>query len=121
MRMLMVVVVALVLSGSAVMAGSGCCGMSKAPATCSLSTKTDCSEAWKDMNLSDEQKAKLSEAKAECEKSGYSEEARQKCMKVMESVLTPEQFEQCKASCIQKGVSRCPMTDKSEAPAEKAE
>lgn len=121
MRILVIGMVALMLSGTAVMAGSGCCSMSKASPACSVSTKAGCSDVWKDMNLTDEQKAKLAEVQAECEKTGYSEASQQQCMKVMEDVLTPEQLEQCKAECTKKGITNCPMMKKSEAPAEKAE
>ena len=123
MRMLIMGLIAsVVLSGSTVMAGSGCCSMSKkdSPA-CTAPGKAGCSDIWKDMNLTDEQKAKLAEVQAECEKTGYSEDSQKKCMKVMEEVLTPEQLEKCKAECTKKGMTGCPMMKKGEAPAEKAE
>ena len=120
MRMLVAGMVALMLSGTAAMAGSGCCRMSKDSPACSISAQGGCSDVWKDMNLTDEQKAKLAGCQAECEKTGYSPDSQKKCMKIMEEVLTPEQFEKCKAECAKKANGTCPVTKKSDIPAEEA-
>ncbi len=56
--------------------------------------------ACEKLNLTDEQKAKVEALKAEIMK-----DMQEKCMKGMESILTPEQFAQFKEACEKS----CPM------------
>ena len=99
-KMIGLLVAAAVLAGVASLhaQSGGCpsCGAPGAAKGCPMSGKSD---AMAKLNLTDDQKAKIAALRDECAKAGRTPEACDKCMKGIESVLTPEQQAQWKEAC----------------------
>ncbi|MBI5683814.1 MAG: hypothetical protein HZC54_01915 [Verrucomicrobia bacterium] len=105
-------VAAAMMAGVATMyaQGGGCssCPKSAGAKSCPLAGKTD---VLGKLNLSEEQKAKVAALREECDKAGRTPEACAKCMKGIESVLTPEQLTVWKAACEKtKQSGGCPVS-----------
>ncbi len=103
-------VAAAVLAGVASLhAQSGCPSCAAGAAkSCPMSGKSDLAAK---LNLTDEQKAKITALREECAKAGATKDACEKCMKSIESVLTPEQLTQWKAACEKaKAGGACPVS-----------
>jgi hypothetical protein len=78
--------------------GGSCpaCGTAGAAGTCPMSGKSD---AISKLNLTDDQKAKITALREECAKAGRTPEACDKCMKGIEALLTPDQQKLWKETC----------------------
>jgi Spy/CpxP family protein refolding chaperone len=90
---------------TAVYAGDGCC---------KAGDKTEAGKShdmFSKLNLTADQKTKLTALKAECDKEGCTEASRAKMMKGLEGILTAEQLTQVKAMHAEAG---CPMKKSSE-------
>ena len=96
-------------AGVAVYAGGGCCAASR-----QLGASTDkvsaCDDTLSKLNLTDEQKTKLADLKAEATKANWTADAHAKYMKGIEALLTPAQLTDWKAACekMSKG-AQCPF------------
>lgn len=95
-----VLAAAAVLAGVASLhaqSGAGCPSCAAGAAkSCPMSGNAD---LMAKLNLTDEQKAKIGALREECAKAGRTPEACEKCMKGIESVLTPEQQAVWKEAC----------------------
>jgi Spy/CpxP family protein refolding chaperone len=92
-------VAAAVMASVATLYGQGGCPSCAKPAgakSCPLAGNAD---VLGKLNLSEEQKAKVGALREECDKAGRTPEACAKCMKGIESVLTPEQLTVWKENC----------------------
>jgi Spy/CpxP family protein refolding chaperone len=87
----------ILVGASAAFAGEGCCAAGKAKQTSAKAAS--CDDVLAKMNLTDAQRAKLAELKADATKAGWSDEAKATYAKAVEQVLTPEQRAACKSAC----------------------
>lgn len=102
---------AVLLAGTAVYAGGACCPAKGDRAAKGKADKVACTEFLSQLKLSDEQKAKIADLKAECEKNGgCSAENHARFIKGLKQVLTPEQVAECIAACEKAGKGPCPMS-----------
>lgn len=87
-------------------AGSSCCGAKKKSQGAEMS---QCGDIFASMNLTDEQKAKISELETACKAEGSSKESCAKYKDQMRDLLTDEQKAQfdeaCAAKCKKSGAS----------------
>lgn len=104
-------IAAAVVASVATLYGQGGCPSCPASAgskSCPLMGKTD---VLGKLNLSDDQKAKIAALREVCDKAGRTPEACAKCMKSIESLLTPEQLVLWKAACSKaKSGGGCPVS-----------
>jgi hypothetical protein len=90
-RFLALAVAAVVMSTAAVYAGEGCCsGMSAKGASCS-------GDIFSKLNLTPDQKAKVSTLMADCHRATSTSEFHQLFSSGIEKILTPDQLAQWKA------------------------
>ena len=73
--------------------GAGCCAK-----TASNTAKAECDTTFANLNLSQEQRTKMEQIAADCQKGGCTEETMAKMNKEAEKVLSKEQFATWKAS-----------------------
>ena len=92
MKKLLAIALVLGLAASA-WAGSACCASKKGKdaAKSGDSAMANCDKVISSLNLSDEQKAKVTSIQEACEKEGKTEDACGKYMSQIREVLTPEQ------------------------------
>jgi Spy/CpxP family protein refolding chaperone len=90
------VAAALLVGAASVYADGGCCASGKMKSSAKSGA---CSDAFGKLNLSDEQKAKVTALKDECQKATSTSERREMMTKGMQNILTPEQFAQWKSAC----------------------
>ncbi|MCX6897488.1 MAG: hypothetical protein NT105_02200 [Verrucomicrobia bacterium] len=92
-------VAAAVMASVATLYGQGGCPSCPSAAgakSCPLAGKTD---VLGKLNLSAEQKTQIAALREECTKAGRTPESCAKCMKAIESLLTPEQVTVWKTAC----------------------
>ena len=103
-----VLVGVLLLGATAVFAAGGCGGGDAAApkaAKCSA-----CDTALSKMKLTDDQKAKITALKDECQKVGCPIKSQEKCMAGLKEILTAEQFAEVKAVCEKASKGGCPAS-----------
>lgn len=61
--------------------------------------KKECSDSYAKLNLTPEQKTKLTSLQEQCKKGGCTEASRAKFIKGAEGILSAEQFAQLKTEC----------------------
>lgn len=94
------VATAVIAGAVSVYAGGACCAAKADKAKMSAAGNSDvCGELTAKLNLTDDQKAKLSALKEECKKATSTSECREMMSKGLEKILTPEQLAQHKAEC----------------------
>ena len=96
-RLLGLAVAVVVLVGAArVYAGDGCCAAGKMKDSAKGAA---CGDMFSKLNLTADQKAKITALKDECLKATSTSERREMMAKGMQGILTPEQFAQWKNAC----------------------
>ena len=112
----MLVASVLVWGAGAAWAGDGCCaGGGAAKPGVNFSANTDC---FAKLNLTAEQRAKVTDLVAACKTGGCNVAAREKMTAGLKSILTAEQFTQWTAACDQAKAAKggqCPFTSKAKA------
>lgn len=100
----------ILLGGSLSYAGSACCSGGSHGRTGAKANKDFyCSDVLSKLNLSDDQKKKIADLKAECDKQGCSESTQTKYWNGIKEILTPEQLSQCKSECEKAHKTACPL------------
>ncbi len=79
---------------SPVFGEDACCSKSA-----SKTAKMECAAGYAKMNLTTEQKTKLTASQEECEKAGCTKESQEKFMADAKQILSVEQYAQLKTSC----------------------
>ena len=94
-KLLMVMLAGLAAGTVSSFAGGSCCGANKAKSEASNysadAEKSQCADFFAELNLNDEQKAKIAEIKKACEAEGKTEESCKKYMGQIRDVLNDEQ------------------------------
>ena len=90
------VAAALLVGAASVYAGDGCCAAGKMKDSAKGAA---CGDMFSKLKLTDEQKAKVTTLKEQCNRATSTSECRDIMAKGMEQILTPEQFAQWKANC----------------------
>ncbi|MFH0879442.1 MAG: hypothetical protein V2A34_06985 [Lentisphaerota bacterium] len=97
------------------LAGAGCCSMGMNAATSQEKSSdgigpsvVSCKAMCEKLNLTEEQKAKVTEITASCPAEGCTPEVMEKCMKALGEVLTPEQMTQFRDECQKSCAAKCP-------------
>lgn len=88
-----------------VWAGAGCCA--GAPGNAAASNP------WSQLDLSEEQQAKIQDLQKTCAQQGCKDWSQERCQKALAEILTPEQFAQWKETCMKSGA--CPAAAKAAA------
>jgi Spy/CpxP family protein refolding chaperone len=101
---------ALLFGASMSYAGGACCAAKGDKTQAKASKDAYCSDVLSKLNLTDDQKKKIADLKAECDKGGCSADGQAKYMKGLKEILTAEQIEQCKAECEKAHKTACPFT-----------
>lgn len=95
----------LVMGSVSVYAGCGKCG----PAG-EAHAKGDCGDCFAKLKLTDDQKAKLADLKADCGKGGCPTAAKAKLDEGVKKILTASQYKQWKSECAKAGKDGgCPL------------
>ena len=109
----MLMVSALVLGVAVARASAGCCsGEGAAKTGANFTAKNDC---FAKLNLSDDQKSKVTALMADCKAGGCNAAARDKMTAGLKGILTPDQYAQWTAACEQAKTTtggKCPFTAK---------
>lgn len=100
---------AVLVGGSSVFGGSACCASGKVSAEAKEAKAGGCGDLLSKLNLTEQQKTKIAELKATCDKEGCTQETHAKFMKGLKEILTAEQIAQCKAECAKTAKGGCPM------------
>ena len=110
----MLVAGVLILDAVANFAGAGCCASGDAAKpSVNFSANNDC---FAKLNLTADQRSKVTDLVAECKTGGCNVAAREKMAAGLKTILTPEQYTQWTAACDQSKAGqggKCPLTSKS--------
>ena len=94
-----IVLAAVLLVGTAAFAVDGCCGAAAGGAKVEGKCTGGGGGVLSKLNLTDEQKTKVSALHGEMAKAANPAEAREKFMKGLKEILTPEQYSQFQVDC----------------------
>jgi Spy/CpxP family protein refolding chaperone len=98
------------LTSASAFAGGACCPAgAKAKATAAVKQECVVDGAVAKLNLTDEQKAKLTALKEECDKAGCTEASHTKMQEGIKAVLTPAQYSEFEAACKKADKASCPF------------
>ena len=115
-KILGTMLVGMVLLGAvAVFADGGCCA---AGGSAKVGTNFTAKNGVAKLNLTAEQRAKVTDLLAECKTSGCNVTAREKMTAGLKVILTPDQYTQWTAACDQAKAAKggqCPFASKSKA------